>query len=161
MNSRFDEFKEVIDRLRGEDGCPWDRQQTYETLKPCMIDELTEVIGAVNLLEKTGDADNLCEELGDLLMNVVLMARIAEEEGRFTMEDVIGRIREKMIRRHPHVFADAKVQTSQQVLANWEEIKKQEKSRGDKAARDREKEELPRAAREIIEHLAGKIPEIP
>ena len=108
MNSRFDEFKEVIDRLRGEDGCPWDRQQTYETLKPCMIDELTEVIGAVNLLEKTGDADNLCEELGDLLMNVVLMARIAEEEGRFTMEDVIGRIREKMIRRHPHVFADAR-----------------------------------------------------
>ena len=147
MNSRFDEFKEVIDRLRGEDGCPWDRQQTYETLKPCMIDELTEVIGAVNLLEKTGDADNLCEELGDLLMNVVLMARIAEEEGRFTMEDVIGRIREKMIRRHPHVFA--------------EEIKRQEKSRGDKAARDREKEEVPKAAREIVEYLAGKIPEIP
>lgn len=154
MNCGFDEFKEIIDRLRAEDGCPWDRKQTYESLKPCMINELTEVIGAVNLLRDTGDSQNLCEELGDLLMNVVLMARIAEEEGRFTMADVIRGISEKMVRRHPHVFGDVQADTSEQVLANWEEIKRQEKQAGDENARAREKEQLPGAVREVMEHCA-------
>lgn len=154
MNCGFDEFKEIIDRLRAEDGCPWDRKQTYESLKPCMINELTEVIGAVNLLRDTGDSQNLCEELGDLLMNVVLMARIAEEEGRFTMADVIRGISEKMVRRHPHVFGDVQADTSEQVLANWEEIKRQEKQAGDENVRAREKEQLPGAVREVMEHCA-------
>lgn len=154
MSCGFDEFKEIIDRLRAEDGCPWDRKQTYESLKPCMINELTEVIGAVNLLRDTGDSQNLCEELGDLLMNVVLMARIAEEEGRFTMADVIRGISEKMVRRHPHVFGDVQADTSEQVLANWEEIKRQEKQAGDENARAREKEQLPGAVREVMEHCA-------
>lgn len=154
MSCGFDEFKEIIDRLRAEDGCPWDRKQTYESLKPCMINELTEVIGAVNLLRNTGDSQNLCEELGDLLMNVVLMARIAEEEGRFTMADVIRGISEKMVRRHPHVFGDVQADTSEQVLANWEEIKRQEKQAGDEHARAREKEQLPGAVREVMEHCA-------
>ncbi len=160
MNCGFDEFREIIDRLRSEDGCPWDRQQTYESLKPCMMDEMTEVIAAINLMKETGDGQNLCEELGDLLMNVVLMARIAQEEGRFTMEDVIRGISEKMIRRHPHVFGDARADSGEQVLAGWEEIKRQEKKNRDEAAGAREKAEFPAAAREVIRYLEGKIPEI-
>ena len=127
MDGSFERFEQIIARLRGKNGCPWDREQTLDSLKPCMINEMTEVLAAVDVLHRTDHAENLCEELGDLLMNVVMMARIAEEEGLFTMDDVIGGISEKMIRRHPHVFGDAQADTSEQVLVNWEEIKKQEK----------------------------------
>ena len=123
----FDEFKEVICRLRAEDGCPWDMEQTHESLKAACIEEATEVISGVNVYNVTGNPDNLKEELGDLLLQVVMHAQIAEEEGIFTLEDVICGIRDKMIRRHPHVFGNLNVSGTEEVLLNWEEIKAKEK----------------------------------
>ncbi len=123
----FDELKEVVRRLRAEDGCPWDREQTHESLKPACIEEAAEVICGINVYNRSGNAENLKEELGDLLLQIMMHSQIAEEEGIFTIEDVIRGISEKMIRRHPHVFSDAKVNNSSEVLLNWEEIKAREK----------------------------------
>ncbi len=123
----FDELKEVVRRLRAPDGCPWDREQTHSSLKPGCIEEAAEVICGINVYEKTGNPENLKEELGDLLLQVVMQAQIAEEEGIFTMDDVAKGITEKLIRRHPHVFGDVKVADSKEVLVNWEEIKAKEK----------------------------------
>ena len=123
-----DRLKEVVQTLRSEHGCPWDRKQTHVSLKPECIEEAAEVISGINILEETGDAGNLCEELGDLLLQVMFHAVIAEEEGLFTMEDVIETVGQKMIRRHPHVFGNGHAQTSREVLENWEEIKKREKA---------------------------------
>lgn len=102
--TEFERLQEIIARLRGENGCPWDREQTHASLKPACVEEAAEVVCGINILEKTGDAENLKEELGDLLLQVVMHAQIAEEENLFTIEDVIHGISEKMIRRHPHVF---------------------------------------------------------
>ena len=123
----FDEFVKVIARLRAEDGCPWDREQTHATLKAACIEEAAEVVCGINVLEETGNPENLKEELGDLLLQIGMHARIAEEEGLFTIDDVIRNVMEKMIRRHPHVFGTAKADTSAEVLKAWDEIKKKEK----------------------------------
>lgn len=125
--TKFEEFEQIIAKLRSPDGCPWDREQTHSSLKKPCIEEAAEVICGIDILEKTGDPDNLKEELGDLLMQVVMHARIAEEEGYFTMDDVIQGIIEKMVRRHPHVFGDAVVSGPGEVPARWDQIKKQEK----------------------------------
>lgn len=127
MDREFNRLVDVIARLRAEDGCPWDREQTHSSLKAACIEEAAEVIGGIRILEETGNADNLKEELGDLLLQVVMHAQIAEEEGLFTIEDVVRGITDKMIRRHPHVFGAQKVSGSEEVLVNWAEIKKQEK----------------------------------
>ena len=124
----FDNFRRIIKRLRAEDGCPWDREQTHGSLKAPVIEEAAEVISGINIYDETGNPENLKEELGDLLLLIVMQAQIAEEEGIFTMDDVISGITEKMIRRHPHVFGDTKVNDSREVLDNWEEIKKLEKA---------------------------------
>lgn len=124
----FDEFRSIIARLREPDGCPWDREQTHSSLKAACIEEAAEVICGVNVLEATGNADNLKEELGDLLLEIVLQAQIAEEEGLFTMDDVVRGITDKMIRRHPHVFGTVHVTGTEEVLQNWEAIKAQEKA---------------------------------
>ena len=126
--SEIERLKEIIEKLRGEDGCPWDRAQTHETLKPSFIEEAAEVIGAINILKETGDAENLKEELGDLLFQIIFQAVMAEEEGLFTFEDVAGDIADKMIRRHPHVFEGVVFETREAQLAAWEEIKKAEKT---------------------------------
>ena len=126
MNS-FEDLKEVVRRLRAVDGCPWDREQTHGSLKAPVIEEAAEVICGINIYEQTGNPQNLKEELGDLLLQVVMQAQIAEEEGIFTLDDVISGITEKMIRRHPHVFGDTQVLDAEEVVANWEEIKRQEK----------------------------------
>ena len=123
----FDEFVKVIARLRAEDGCPGDREQTHATLKAACIEEAAEVVCGINVLEETGNPENLKEELGDLLLQIVMHAQIAEEEGLFTIDDVIRNVTEKMIRRHPHVFGTAKADTSAEVLKAWDEIKKKEK----------------------------------
>ena len=123
----FDEFREVVRRLRAPDGCPWDREQTHMSLKPGIIEEASEVICGINVYDKTGNYENLKEELGDLLLQVVMQAQIAEEEGLFTFDDVAAGISEKLIRRHPHVFGDVKVSGTDEVLANWDEIKAKEK----------------------------------
>ena len=123
----FDELKEVVRRLRAEDGCPWDRLQTHMSLKPACIEEAAEVICGINAYEATGNPENLREELGDLLLQVVMHAQIAEEEGLFDLNDVVCTIRDKMIRRHPHVFGNTHVSGAAEVLINWEEIKAKEK----------------------------------
>lgn len=123
----MDELIEVVKRLRAPDGCPWDREQTHGSLKPGIIEEAAEVICGVNVYEKTGDASNLQEELGDLLLQVVMQAQIAEEEGLFSFDDVCTGITDKLIRRHPHVFGGTQVSGTDEVLANWEEIKAKEK----------------------------------
>lgn len=126
--TKFEEFEDIIARLREPDGCPWDREQTHMSLKKPCIEEAAEVICGINILEKTGDAENLKEELGDLLLQVVMHAQIAKEEGLFTMDDVIQTVIDKMVRRHPHVFGEAVVSDSGEVLTRWDEIKKQEKA---------------------------------
>ena len=96
-------LKQVVTRLRAEDGCPWDREQTHRSLKPECVEEAAEVIGGINILDRTGNGDNLKEELGDLLLQVVMHAEIAEEEGLFDLADVIHGVAEKMVRRHPQI----------------------------------------------------------
>ena len=122
----FKDFQEIIARLRAKDGCPWDREQTHESLRQCMVEEAYEVQEAIDILSETGESGNLCEELGDVLLQVVMHAHIAQEEGLFGMEDILYGISEKMIRRHPHVFGTGRAKDSEEVLANWEDIKKKE-----------------------------------
>lgn len=126
--AKFEQLQRIIARLRAEDGCPWDREQTHTSLKPACIEEAAEVICGINIFEQTGNSDNLKEELGDLLLQVVMHAQIAEEEGLFTMDDVIQDISDKMIRRHPHVFGEEIISDSGEVLTKWADIKKKEKS---------------------------------
>lgn len=123
----YENFLDIIKTLRSENGCPWDREQTHESLRPCMMEEAAEAVAAIRIWKETGNAENLREELGDVLLQVVMHACIAEEEGIFTMAEVINEIAEKMVRRHPHVFGSTEVESSAEVLQNWDEIKKQEK----------------------------------
>jgi len=127
----FDDLAEIMRTLRSPEGCPWDREQSLETLRAFCIEEADEVCTAIDrVLADGGDDDwaELCEELGDLLLQVVFQARIAEEEGMFTLNDVVNAIVKKLIRRHPHVFGDTRADTSDDVLANWKVIKQAEKS---------------------------------
>lgn len=119
----YDELVGIIAELRGDHGCPWDKAQTHESLIPCLRDECEEVVQAI---EKK-DEENLCEELGDVLLQVLLHAQITKEEGLFTMEDVVNMLAEKMIRRHPHVFGNEEYGSPEQNRLRWEEIKKAEK----------------------------------
>jgi tetrapyrrole methylase family protein/MazG family protein len=118
----FDELLEIMSALRGEGGCPWDRQQTRESLKPFIIEEAYEVLEAID--EKNPEA--IKEELGDLLFQIVFQCQVAKERGEFEMADVITKIGEKMIARHPHVFGDANYKTPAEVLVHWEAQKKRE-----------------------------------
>ena len=124
LDNKLNNLVQIIARLRAEDGCPWNREQTHTSLKAACVEEAAEVIDGINILEQTGNAENLKEELGDLLLQVVMHTQIAKEEGLFTLEDVIRGISEKMIRRHSHVFGTADVSGSEEVLVNWAEIKK-------------------------------------
>ncbi len=120
----FDSLVELVERLRGPNGCPWDKEQTYETLGPMTIEEAYELLDAIE--EK--NAEQMKKELGDLLFQVVFYARIAAERGEFTIEDVIAQVHEKMVRRHPHVFGDVSATTSEDVLRRWEKIKLEERA---------------------------------
>jgi nucleoside triphosphate diphosphatase len=121
--SRFEALVALMSRLRGPDGCPWDREQTLETLKTYLVEETYEVVDALD----TGDRDAHLEELGDLLFQVVFQAEIRRETGDFDIEDVLGGIHDKLVRRHPHVFGDAKASTPAEVLDQWERLKAREK----------------------------------
>ena len=123
----FDDFKNIIARLRAADGCPWDRVQTHQSLRDCMIEEAYEAAEGIDIYEASGDAANLCEELGDVLLQVVMHVQIAEEEGRFYDGGRPERNFRKMIRRHPHVFGVDGAKTPEAALENWEDIKKKEK----------------------------------
>lgn len=119
----FNDLVEIIDTLRGEDGCPWDMEQTHESIKNELLEEAYEVIDAIN----NDDIDSMIEELGDVLLHVVFHSSIGKDDGYFNIYDVISAICNKMIYRHPHVFGNKEVSSSEEVLKNWEEIKKTEK----------------------------------
>ncbi|MDP4151926.1 MAG: nucleoside triphosphate pyrophosphohydrolase [Bacillota bacterium] len=123
-NYDFDDLKEIVRILRAPGGCPWDRQQTHESIRKNFIEETYEAIEAID----NKDAELLEEELGDVLLQVLLHAEMEEESGIFGIRDVVDGICKKLILRHPHVFGDVSAETSEQVLKNWDEIKKKEKS---------------------------------
>lgn len=119
-------LREIIRILRSPEGCPWDREQTASSLRPLLLEECHEVIQAVN----NGDAENLQEELGDLLLLLLFFIQLNEESSSFTLEDVVHTVCEKLVRRHPHVFGDARAENSGEVLKQWEQIKRKEKGDG-------------------------------
>ncbi|THE11470.1 nucleoside triphosphate pyrophosphohydrolase [Bacillus timonensis] len=119
----FRSFRRIIAALRGPGGCPWDQKQTHESLKKYLLEEAYEVLDAID----SEDDAHLAEELGDVLLQVLLHAQIGEDEGMFTIDDVIRGISEKMIRRHPHVFGEVSADTAEEVVTNWEQIKRMEK----------------------------------
>jgi len=123
LNRQFATLRDIIAILRGPEGCPWDKEQTHQSIRKNLIEETYEVAEAIDW----DDPDALCEELGDLLMQVMLHGQIAEDEGNFNVEDIIQVLNEKLIRRHPHVFGEREAETSQEVVKNWEEIKAEEK----------------------------------
>ena len=123
----YEEFLQIIAALRSENGCPWDKVQTHDSLKSCMMEEAAELLASIRIYNKTGNPENMVEELGDVLLQVVMHAQIASEEGLFTMKDVVNEVSRKMVRRHPHVFGTGSADTPDEVLVNWEEIKKEEK----------------------------------
>jgi ATP diphosphatase len=133
---------ELTARLRGPEGCPWDRAQDYDSLKAHVLEEAYEVIDAVN----TRDFDGLEDELGDLLFQVVFYSRLAEEEGRFTLAGVMERLHRKLVRRHPHVFGEVKARTAEEALRRWNSVKEQER------------EAKPAPAESILEGTAATLP---
>ena len=120
----FNRLVEIIARLRGPEGCPWDKKQTHTSLREHLLNESYEVLEALD--EK--DSPKLCQEMGDLLLQIILHSQIASENGEFKLEDVLTNINNKLIRRHPHVFGTVQVNSAEEVSHNWEEIKKNEKS---------------------------------
>lgn len=123
-SSSLERFQETIAHLRAPEGCPWDRKQTHESLRPYLLEETYEVLDALD----SGDAAALREELGDLLLQIVLHSQIAVDSGEFRMADIIASINEKIIRRHPHVWGEVKVNNSEDVKVNWDRLKQAEKS---------------------------------
>ena len=128
MSSAMNELRETIARLRAPGGCPWDQEQTHQSLVRCLIDEASELIETIDQL----DMPHMREELGDVLIQVLFHAQLAEEAGHFDLDDVAREVNEKLVRRHPHVFGDSSLENSDQVLKQWDEIKAEEKQRAGK-----------------------------
>ena len=140
---RFQRAVAIMDRLRGPGGCPWDREQNFDTIKPYTLEETYEVLEAID----NRDWDELTGELGDLLLQVLFYAQMAKEQGTFSIDDVLERLSNKLVDRHPHVFGDVKAETSSEVLRNWEALKAEEKKKrleagGGKAAKEDSKSVL-------------------
>src|SRR5262245_37335637 len=138
----FAALVDIMARLRAPGGCPWDREQTPATLRPYVLEEAYEVVEAID----RDDPDALCDELGDLLLQVVFQAEIAQESGRFTVADVARAITNKLVRRHPHVFADVKVRDAADVVRNWQQLKDAER---------------PKAAGEVDDAVPRALPALP
>ncbi len=119
----IDKLIEIIKALRAPDGCPWDREQTHASIRGHLVEECAELLEAIDL----NSTEKMKEELGDVLMHIALHAEIASEENRFNFDDVVNELNEKLVRRHPHVFADKTAFTSDDVLKIWQQVKKQEK----------------------------------
>lgn len=158
--SQFLQLCEILETLLGPNGCPWDREQTLETLRTYVLEEVCELIDALH----DKDMEGVKEELGDLFFNAVFLGKVAEKEGHFTLNEAIGAINEKLIRRHPHIFGgDAALNTSEEVLQQWELIKKQEKG-SRKSALDAVSKSLPalERAHKMLSKMkkAGMVPEV-
>lgn len=138
--SALHDLRKTIARLRAPGGCPWDQEQTHQSLTRCLIDECSELLDTIDRL----DLPHMREELGDVLIQVVFHAQLAEEAGHFDLEDVAREVNEKLIRRHPHVFGENRLNTSEQVLHQWEQIKAEEKAAAGKAEAKTFKELPPR-----------------
>jgi MazG family protein len=139
---RFERAVSIMARLRGPGGCPWDREQTFDSIKPYTLEETYEVLEAID----NRDWDELPGELGDLLLQVLFYAQMAKDQGTFSIDDVLDRLSDKLVDRHPHVFGDVKAETSSEVLRNWEALKAEEKKKrleagGGKSAQKDEKPE--------------------
>ena len=150
-DSQFPKLVDLMARLRAPDGCPWDRQQTFDSLKPYLLEETYEVLDAIaqrNWEELTG-------ELGDLMLQIVFFSQMASEQGHFTIEDVIEHIHTKMVRRHPHVFGDAKAATASDVVRNWEALKAEEKKQ-----RLAERGTSPEPQASLLSGVPDKIPSL-
>lgn len=154
LYKNFTKLRKIIAELRGPNGCPWDKKQTHASLKKYLIEEAYELIEAIN----EDDIDHMIEELGDVLLQVLLHAQIGEDEGFFSMDDVIEGLSEKMIRRHPHVFGNATADTEAEVLENWQDIKKKEKGVIEESLLDGIGTSLPNLmAAEEIQKRAAKV----
>ncbi|MES2793169.1 MAG: nucleoside triphosphate pyrophosphohydrolase [Planctomycetota bacterium] len=152
VKDAFGKLVAVVARLRAPDGCPWDREQTLKTIEPFTLEETFEVFEAIDADDNVG----IAEELGDLLLQVVLYAQIAADEGRFDLIPVVNGITEKLIRRHPHVFGEGQAHTADDVLRNWEQVKQQEKHR--ESALDGVPLALPALARAVrLQSKASKV----
>lgn len=127
MSKHFDDLYSTMSRLRAPGGCPWDREQTYGSLAQYLIEECYELFDAIQDAEATGDTSNLREELGDVLLQVIFHSVIAKERGDFTFDDVALGINEKLILRHPHVFGEDELHTAEDVLNNWDELKRKQR----------------------------------
>ncbi len=145
---RFEKLVEIMATLRGPDGCPWDKQQDFNSLKPMLVEEVYEVLEAV----ENNDPDGLSEELGDLLLHVVFHAQLGKEAGQFDIDTVIEKICSKLVRRHPHVFGDASASSAEEVIKNWETIKAREKA-------EKLKNRTPEQ-RSLLEGIPAKLPAI-
>ena len=128
MSEKFNELVAVMKRLRAPGGCPWDAEQTYASLAQYLLEESYEAFDAIFEADETGDTANLREELGDVLLQVVFHSTIAAERGDFTIDEVVEGVTNKLILRHPHVFGDKKLETANDVLSNWDELKKIERA---------------------------------
>jgi tetrapyrrole methylase family protein / MazG family protein len=150
----FSKLRNIIAELRGPNGCPWDKKQTHQSLKKYLIEEVYELIEAIN----EEDIDHMIEELGDVLLQVMLHAQIGEDEGYFSIDEVIEGISSKMVRRHPHVFGDATAETTEDVLKNWQEIKLEEKGEQETSILDGIGTHLPNLIRAYeIQKKAAKV----
>lgn len=149
MPATFNDLVALMSRLRSPEGCPWDREQTYATLAPMLLEEAYEAFEAVEAA-RTGQPDALRDELGDLLFQIVFYAQVAKEQNEFTIDDVTAGIHDKMVRRHPHVFGEARADTADEVLRSWEAIKAAEKG-GSKPSEDGK-------AASILDRVSMKVP---
>ena len=149
----FDALQGIVARLRAPDGCPWDRKQTHNSLKPYMLEECYEAMEALD----EGDSQKLCEELGDLMLEIALHTQIATEAGEFRMEDVLRGINAKLVHRHPHVFGDAEVKDAREVAFKWEELKSEERKEGESILAGVPKQMPALAASQSIQRRAAQV----
>jgi MazG family protein len=156
---RFERAVQIMARLRAPGGCPWDREQTFDTIKPYTLEEAYEVLEAID----NRDWPELTGELGDLLLQVLFYSQIATEEGRFSVDDVLDRLANKLVDRHPHVFGEVKADTSEEVLRNWETLKALEKEKKKNLTRDESKDESKQEdraenAQSVLAGVSSKMP---
>lgn len=145
---RFEKLVDIMSTLRGPNGCPWDKEQDFNSLKPMLVEEVYEVLEAIDLQ----DYDSVAEELGDLMLHIVFQAQLGKEQGTFDINTVIQKICDKLIRRHPHVFGDQRAGTASEVIKNWEAIKAQEKA-------EKLNQRTPEQ-RSLLEGIPSKLPAI-